>query len=64
MKYLTVTETVKKFGLEIFDKRYKDQYGRSHNTDIPLIDLAQMPVKDVYVNFPMEEAIFTIIVNK
>lgn len=64
MKYPTVTETVKKFGLEIFDKRYKDPNGRWHNTDIPLTDLAQMPVKDVYVNFPMEEATFTIIIKK
>lgn len=62
MKYPTVIETINKFNLEVFDKRYKDTNGRWHNTDIPLIGLAQMPVKDVYINFPMEEATFTIIV--
>lgn len=63
MKYPTVTETVKKFGLEVFDKYYKDANGRWHNTDIPLMDLGNMLVKDVYINFPMEEVTFTILIN-
>jgi len=63
MKYPTVTEVVKKFNLEVFDKYYKDINGRWHNTDIPLIDLGNKFVKDVYINFPMEEATFTIVLS-
>ena len=64
MRYPTLTEVMKKFNLELFDKCYKDVNGRWHNTDIPLTDLGNKFVKDVYINFPMEQAVFTIIVNK
>lgn len=61
--YPTVLEVVHKLNIEIWDKRYKDQYGNL-TIDIPLIDLANYKVKSVELNFPIEEAMFTIIVNK
>ena len=64
MRYPNVIEVVKKMNLEMFDKFYKDVNGRWHNTDTPLADLGNTFVKDVYINFPMEQATFTIIVNK
>ena len=65
MKYQTVAEIIEKFGLEDFDKWYRDVDGRWYNTPKPpyepIIDLNNMLVKNIFINLLKKEATFTII---
>lgn len=58
---MTVIEAIRKYGLEKCIKHYKDQYGNTHDTDIPLNELAKMEVKAVTIYPFYDEAEITII---
>lgn len=57
---MTVVECVKKYGLEEYDKEYKNQYGNARNL-MNLDKLATMEVKGIYINFPTKSVTITII---
>lgn len=54
---MTVIEIIKKYGLEDFDKRYKNLLGESRDTAFPLDELKNMEVKGVKVDIPTMEAV-------
>ena len=58
---MKVIEAIRKYGLENSIKHYKDQFGNKHDTDIPLDELADMPVKAVAIYPFYDEAEITII---
>ena len=57
---MTVKELVKKYELGEVSKSYKNQYGVLR-TNIDVMKLKDMTVKDVNINFFKREAIITII---
>lgn len=59
---MTVIETVKKYGLELFEKEYQNQYGNSCNL-MNLEELKNMEVKSINIHFPTNHATITIIKN-
>lgn len=59
---MTVLEVVRKHGLERADKTYKDQYGVTHNTDIPVNELLHKKVKSITIYPFFNEAEIVIII--
>ena len=57
---MTVIEVIRKYGIEDFEKTYKNQYGNSRNL-IPLDKLPKMECKGIHINFPTKEAEITVI---
>lgn len=57
---MTVIEVVRNYGLENFEKTYKNQYGNSRNL-IPLDKLPTLEVKGISINFPTKEVTITVI---
>ena len=57
---MTVIEIIRKYGLQDFDKSYKNQYGNDCNF-IPLDYLPTMEVKSISINFPTNTVQITVI---
>lgn len=49
---MTVLETIRKYGLEDYEKKYTNQYGNRVDTAFPLQDLIYKEVKSLYIHFP------------
>lgn len=58
---MTVLEVVKTYRLGDFSKNYKDVCGCSINLKYPIDTLANMEVKDVYINLIGETATITVL---
>lgn len=56
----TVFETVKRFGLEKFDKHYFDESAKCRDLDIPLDTLKNLEVISIEISPFYDEAIFRI----
>lgn len=57
---MTVIEVIKKFGLEDFSKYYKNANGTPRNVSFPLMELVDLEVKGIDVNFPTNEVTITL----
>lgn len=58
---MTVIEIIKKYGLEDYDKHYKNVYGNSCDLEFSIEELAKKKVKAIDINFPTEEVAITIL---
>ena len=59
---MTVVETIKKYGLELFEKSYQNQYGNFCNP-MNLEELKDAEVKSIDIHFPTNHVTITIIKN-